>query len=44
MENLVLSGGGVNGIVELGSLKALEKLNLNYKKNSRLNYLLRFYI
>ena len=25
---LVLSGGGVNGIVELGSLKALEKLNL----------------
>lgn len=28
MENLVLSGGGVNGIVELGSLKALEKLNL----------------
>lgn len=28
MENLVLSGGGINGIVELGSLKALEKLNL----------------
>ena len=26
MENLVLSGGGVNGIMELGSLKALEKL------------------
>ena len=26
------------------NVKKLEKLNLNYKKNSRLNYLLRFYI
>ena len=28
MQNLVLSGGGINGIMELGSLKALESLNL----------------
>lgn len=28
MKNLVLSGGGINGIIELGSLKALETLNL----------------
>tara|TARA_B100001175_G_C19472156_1_gene622357 strand:+ start:619 stop:1530 length:912 start_codon:yes stop_codon:yes gene_type:complete len=28
MKNLVLSGGGINGIIELGSLKALENLNL----------------
>lgn len=28
MENLVLSGGGINGIMELGCLKSLEKFNL----------------
>jgi len=28
MKNLVLSGGGINGIIELGSLKALENLDL----------------